>query len=51
MVPSDKKISGKNKLNPDLAGRINGKSVNEVEKTKFQGVIIDKRLSWKDHIS
>ena len=35
-------FSGKNKSNPNLAMRIDGESVNEVEKTKFLGVIIDK---------
>ena len=44
-------FSGKNKPNPNLVIRIDGKSMHKVEKTKFLGVIIDKRLSWKDHIS
>ena len=35
-------FSGKNKPNPNLAIGIDGESVNEVEKTKFLGVIIGK---------
>ena len=30
---------------------IDGSSIEEVQKTKFWGVIIDKMLNWKDHIS
>ena len=31
--------------------RIDGERIHEVLKTKFLGVIIDKNLSWKDHIT
>ena len=44
-------IQYKNKPSPNLAIKIDGESMNEVKKTKLLGVIIDKRLSWKDHIS
>ena len=30
---------------------IDDKNINEVNKTKFLGVIIDKKLTWKEHIS
>ena len=30
---------------------IDDKIINEVNKTKFLGVIIDKKLTWKEHIS
>ena len=31
--------------------RIENQAINEVNKTKFLGVIIDKKLTWKEHIS
>ena len=31
--------------------RIEKQAINEVNKTKFLGVIIDKKLTWKEHIS
>ena len=31
--------------------RIENQAINEVNKTKFPGVIIDKKLTWKEHIS
>ena len=30
---------------------IDGESICEVQKTKFLGVIIDKKLTWKEHIA
>ena len=32
-----------------LTIKINGQAINEVNKTKFIGVIIDKKINWKDH--
>ena len=43
-------FSDKNKPISNLAIKIDGELVNEVQKTKFLGVIIDKKLSWKEHI-
>ena len=33
---------------PDI--RISNKSINEVQNIKFLGVILDNKLSWKEHI-
>ena len=44
-------FSGKNKPIPNLAIKIDGELAYEVEKTKLLGVIIDKKPSWKEHIS
>ena len=44
-------FSSKNKSDLNLVIRIDGESVNEVKKTELLDVIIDKWLSWKDHIS
>ena len=44
-------FSSKNKPIPNLAIEIDGELVNGVQKTTFLGVIIDKQLSWKEHIS
>ena len=30
---------------------LNGQSISEVDKTTFLGVVVDKYLSWKDHIT
>ena len=30
---------------------IDGENIDEVEKTKFLGIIIDNKLNWKNHIS
>ena len=30
---------------------IDGTKIEEVKKTKFLGVIIDNKLSWKDHVA
>ena len=29
---------------------IDGQAINEVQKTKFLGIIIDNKLNWKWHI-
>ena len=42
---------GKRKPNFHLTLRIDGESINEVDKTKFLGVIIDNKLTWKSHIT
>ena len=44
-------FSGKNKPHPNITIKIDGKLLDETKKTKFLGVIIDKDLSWKNHIS
>lgn len=33
---------------PDI--KIDGVKINEVDKTKFLGVIINNKLAWDDHI-
>ena len=45
-------FSSKNKPHTDMNTCINidGKITNETSKTKFLGVIIANKLSWKDHI-
>ena len=35
----------------ELRLHIDGEAINEVDKTKFLGVIIDNKLNWKDYIS
>ena len=30
---------------------IDGELINEVDKTKFLGVLIDNKLTWKQHIA
>ena len=37
----------KNEENPDIT--INGTVINQVDKAKFLGVIIDDKLSWAEH--
>lgn len=44
-------FSSINKVKPVFAFKIDGESSDEVEKTKFLGVIIDSKLNWKDHFS
>ena len=41
----------KSKTATSLNIGIDDKIINEVNKTKFLGVIIDKKLTWKEHIS
>ena len=43
-------FSSKNKSHPNVCINIDGETINETAKTKFLGVIIDDKLSWKDHI-
>ena len=44
-------FSAKNKPSPCISLQIDGEALAEVDKSKFLGVIIDNKLSWKDHIS
>ena len=41
----------KSKANLSVNLKIDGENLLEVEKTKFLGVIIDNRLSWRDHVN
>ena len=38
----------KNDICPDI--RINGSQINQVDKAKFLGIIIDNKLNWSEHI-
>ena len=42
---------GKRKPYFHITLRIDGESINEVDKTKFPGVNIDNKLTWKSHIT
>ena len=44
-------FSAKNKPSPCISLQIDGEALAEVNKSKFLCVIIDNKLSWKDHIS
>ena len=44
-------FSAKNKSRPGISLQIDGEAIAEVNKSKFLGVVIDNKLSWKDHIS
>ena len=44
-------FSAKNKPSPCISLQIDGEALAEVNKSKFLGVIIDNKLSWKEHIS
>ena len=44
-------FSAKIKSSPCISLQIDGEAIAEVNKSKFLGVIIDNKLSWKDHIS
>ena len=44
-------FSNKNASKPDLQISIDGHSIDETDRTKFLGVIIDSKLNWKNHIS
>ena len=45
------RFSAKNKATPCISLQIDVETIAEVFKSKFLGVIIDNKLSWKDHIS
>ena len=40
-----------NKIRPESSVIMNGEIVKRVSSTKFLGVCIDERLSWKPHIA
>ena len=42
-------VSTNKKRLAELNILIDGNKIEEVKKTKFLGVIIDNKLSWKDH--
>ena len=44
-------FSGFKKTKPSIKFKIEGESISETVKSKFLGVIIDNKLSWKDHIA
>ena len=39
-----------NRSDPQLCISINGVSITDVQSTKFLGVLLDNRLTWKQHI-
>ena len=47
MIFSNKKV----KERPSIDLKIDGETLSEVKKTKFLGVVIDNKLSWKDHVN
>ena len=44
-------FSAKNKSRPGISLQIDREAIAEVNKSKFLGVVVDNKLSWKDHIS
>ena len=44
-------FANKKRKDHDLNIMIDGTKIEEVKKTKFLGVIIDNKLSWKDHVA
>ena len=44
-------FTNKKKRLDELNILIDGIKIEEVKKTKFLGVIIDNKLSWKDHVA
>ena len=44
-------FSNKKVIQPNVTTEINGQPITCVTKTKFLGVIIDNKLTWKEHIS
>ena len=44
-------IFSNKRLPIDMNIKIDGSKIDSVEQTKFLGVIIDKQLNWKKHIS
>ena len=43
--------SNKRRKHYDLIIKIDETKIEEVKKTKFLGVIIDNKLTWKDHVA
>ena len=41
----------KRHIDTDITLSIDGEPIYEAQKTKFLGVIIDKKLTWKSHIA
>ena len=41
----------KSRIIHDLNIKIDNESIDEIEKTKFLGVIIDNKMNWKEHIA
>ena len=41
----------KNIGNPDIKTKLENKEIEPVKETKFLGLIIDEKLSWKEHIN
>ena len=44
-------FTNKKRMDHDLNIMTDGTKIEEVNKTKFLGVIIDNKLSWKDHVA
>ena len=44
-------FTNKNVLKPVLQISIDGHKIDETDHTKFLGVVIDSKLTWKHHIS
>ena len=44
-------FSAKNTHSPCISLQIDGEAITEIDKSKFLGLIIDNKLSWKDYIS
>ena len=44
-------FSGFKKTKPSIDPKMEGESISETVKSKFLGVILDNKLSWKDHIA
>ena len=44
-------FSAENKSRPGIYLQIDGEAIAEVNKSKFLGVVIDNKFSWKDHVS
>ena len=44
-------IHGKRKPNFQMILRIGGELLNDIDNTKFLGVIVDNKFTWRDHIT
>ena len=44
-------FSNKNASKPDLQISTDGHSIDETDRTKFLGVLIDSKFNWKNHTS